>query len=147
MTYIRMMIHCVWSTKNREPQLVNKDYRIQLFEHIRIHSYNKGIYIDTIGGDKEHVHCLISLGGIQNIAKIIQLIKGESSFWFNKKGWNTLQWQDDYFAVSIGESQVDIVRRYIHNQEEHHKRKSFDVEYKEFLVKYNFQEKDKKKFG
>jgi len=49
------------------------------------------------------------------------------------------QWQDEYFAVSVSESQVDTVRNYIRNQEDHHKKKSFKEEYDEFIQKYGFQ--------
>ncbi len=85
MSYIKIIIHCVWSTKQRIPYLTDKHVRYELFEHILQNSKQKGIYIDYIGGEKEHVHCLISLGSEQTIAKAVQLIKGESSFWINKK--------------------------------------------------------------
>lgn len=87
-----------------------------------------------------HCHCLISLGIDQNIQKIIQLIKGESSFWINKNRITEgkFEWQDDYFAVSISESMVEKVRDYIRNQEEHHKTKTFAQEYDEFILKYGF---------
>ncbi|WP_455627861.1 IS200/IS605 family transposase [Parabacteroides chinchillae] len=138
MAYVKIIVHCVWSTKNRLPQLVNRAHRIQLFEHIRINALSKGIFIDQIGGEKEHVHCLVSLGSEQNIAKVIQLIKGESAFWFNRKWKCKLEWQDDYFAVSVSESILDKIRKYIQNQEEHHKRKSFNEEYSEFILRYSF---------
>ncbi len=68
----------------------------------------------------------------------MQLIKGESAFWFNKQGLTRqkLEWQDEYFAVSVSESQIEIVRNYIKNQEEHHKHKTFQQEYDEFIIKY-----------
>ena len=71
----------------------------------------------------------------------MQLIKGESAFWFNKQGFmnQKLEWQDEYFAVSVSESQIETVRNYIKNQEEHHKHKTFQQEYDEFIVKYGFK--------
>lgn len=71
----------------------------------------------------------------------MQLIKGESSFWINKQGLThqKFEWQDEYFAVSVSESALDKVREYIKNQEEHHKQKSFQEEYDEFIAKYNFK--------
>ena len=86
------------------------------------------------------IHFLISLNTDQTIEKIIQLIKGEASFWFNRnlrKG-KKLEWQDEYFAVSVSESKVDLVRDYIKKQEAHHKKKSFQEEYDEFMRKYGF---------
>lgn len=72
---------------------------------------------------------------------MLQLIKGESSFWINRqKLINTkIQWQDEYFAVSVSESQVDAVNSYIRYLEEHHKKKTFKEEYDEFIQKYGFQ--------
>src|SRR5690606_32256607 len=85
--------------------------------------------------------CLISLGSEQTISKIMQLIKGESAFWFNKQNFITekLEWQDEYFAVSVSESVVDKVRNYIKNQEIHHTKKSFQEEYTELIEKFGFK--------
>ena len=84
--------------------------------------------MDRINGYYDHVHCVISLGFDQTIEKITQLIKGESSFWFNNKSGfdGRLEWQDEYFAVSVSKSQVDILRRYIGNEEIHHQTKTFE---------------------
>ncbi len=70
----------------------------------------------------------------------MQLIKGGSSFWFNKSGLSRLKlnWQKEYFAVSISESQVDKVKKYILTQEEHHKKKTWEDEYNEFIENYGF---------
>ncbi len=139
MAFIKIMIHCVWSTKNREPSLADKKIRYQLFKHILSNAREKDIFVDQIGGEKEHVHCLISLGCGQNISKIVQMIKGESSHWLNKHFRRKVVWQDDYFAVSVSESQLSRVRTYIQNQEEHHSRKNYDEEYQEFLNRYKFK--------
>lgn len=139
MAFTKIWIHCVWATKNWN-QVLTKDIRSLLFEHIREYASSKNIYIDFINGEKEHIHCLISLDAEQTIAKIMNLIKGESSFWFNKSGisQNKLEWQNEYFAVSVSESALDKVRDYIKGQEEHHKKKNFEDEYKEFMNKYGF---------
>ena len=83
MPWVKIWIHFVWSTKNREPFL-NDEIRQKVFQHIRENAREKGIHIDFINGYVQHVHCLISLGTDQTIEKIMQLIKGESSFWINK---------------------------------------------------------------
>jgi len=139
MAYIRVWIHYVWSTKNREPYL-NKDIRQVIFKHIKENAENKNIYMDFINGHKDHVHSLVSLKPGQTIDKVMQLIKGESSYWVNKNRLikSKLEWQDEYFAVSVGESQVKDVREYIRNQEIHHKKKTFQQEYNEFIEKYGF---------
>ena len=76
----------------------------------------------------------------------MQLIKGESSFWINKNNLckTKFGWQDEYFAVGVCESTLESVRRYIANQEEHHRTKSFDDEFEDFLKRAGFEKfKDK----
>ena len=149
MPFIKVYIHCVWSTKNRIPFLNNKELRVKVWNHIKENAREKGIFIDFISGYSDHCHCLISLGSDQTIQKTIQLIKGESSFWINKQNLidesvlnkydSSFEWQDEYFAVSVSESILDKLRDYIKNQEVHHQNKSFQDEYDDFLLKYNFQ--------
>ena len=68
-------------------------------------------------------------------------MKGESSFWINKLEitQQKFEWQDEYFAVSVSESMIDKVRDYIKNQEEHHKTRTFQQEYDEFMLSYGFE--------
>ena len=145
MPWVKVWIHFVWSTKNREHFLTD-DIRQKVFRHIRENAQTKRIYLDFINGYTDHVHCLISLGTDQTIEKIIQLIKGESSFWINKNNLckSKFGWQEEYFAVSVSEANIPSVRRYIANQEEHHKTKSFDDEFEGFMKRAGFQKfKDK----
>lgn len=146
MPFIKVYIHFVWSTKNREPFLDSKELREKVWQHIRDNAKEKGVFIDFVNGYYDHCHCLISLGGDQTIENIMQLIKGESSFWINKNKLTEKKfgWQDEYFAVSVSESMINKVRNYIKNQEEHHRLKTFEEEYNEFIVKYGFKKfKDK----
>ncbi|RYZ25048.1 MAG: IS200/IS605 family transposase [Chitinophagaceae bacterium] len=140
MPFLKIWVHYVWATKNRTPMLTKK-IRTSLFSHIADNARKKEIYIDRINGHVEHVHCLVSLGSDQTVEKVAQLLKGESSYWFNNRsglGQTKLQWQDDYFAVSISQSGVENVRAYIDGQEEHHRKKTFAQEYEEFVSKYGF---------
>jgi REP element-mobilizing transposase RayT len=141
MPFVKVYIHFVWSTKNRYPYLNTSELRVKVWNHIRENAKAKGIFIDFINGYTDHCHCLISLGTDQTIQKVMQLIKGESSFWINKNKLTIakFEWQDEYFAVSVSESMVDKVRDYIKNQEEHHRKKTFQEEYDEFISKYGFE--------
>ncbi|AHF14986.1 transposase [Niabella soli DSM 19437] len=141
MPFVKVYLHFVWSTKNRYPFLNSKDLRIKVWDHIRENAKSKGIFIDTINGHTDHCHCLVSLGADQTIQKTMQLIKGESSFWINKSELTPekFEWQDEYFVVSVSESIVDKVRAYIKNQEDHHKKKTFQNEYEDFIDKYGFE--------
>jgi len=140
MPFVKVWIHLVWSTKDREPMLT-QDIRQKVFQHIRENAKEKGIFLDFINGYIDHVHCLISLGAGQEIEEIVQLIKGESSHWINKnklcKG--RFSWQEEYFAVSVSENVLGSVRKYIANQEEHHRTKSFDEEFEIFMKRAGFK--------
>ena len=139
MSFVKIWVHLVFATKNREP-LLKKDMRYELFNHIAQNCKEKNIFLKAINGYTDHIHCLISLGKDQNIAKVNQLIKGESSFWINQNNLisEKFAWQDDYFAVSVSESQVEAVIKYINNKEQHHSKKSFNDEVDNFMNKYGW---------
>lgn len=141
MPFTKVYIHCVWSTKNRFPFLNSIDLSQKVWNHIKENSLKKEIHLEFINGYSDHCHCLISLGNNQTIQKIIQLIKGESSYWINKNQLTQqrFEWQDEYFAVSVSESIVNKVRNYIKNQEQHHKKKTFQEEYDEFMIRFGFK--------
>ncbi len=145
MPFVKVYVHVVWSTKNRIPFLNSKELRIKVWKHIKQNAEEKDIFIDVVNGYSDHCHCLVSLSTNQTIEKIVQLIKGESSFWINKNNLteDKFAWQDEYFAVSVSESIKDKVRNYIINQEKHHLIKSFSEEYEEFISKYDFKLKEK----
>ncbi|MCJ8155283.1 IS200/IS605 family transposase [Chryseobacterium sp. SSA4.19] len=141
MPFIKIYIHIVFSTRNRIPYLNTSELRVKVWKHIKENASKKNIYLDMVNGYSDHCHCLISLSSNQNIEKVVQLMKGESSFWINKNQLTKekFAWQDEYFAVSVSESMVESVKSYIKNQEIHHKKKSFEDEYLEFIEKYNFK--------
>jgi len=133
------MVHVVWTTKERQ-KIITKELKPKLLDHIRENAKLKHIFIDVVNCVEDHVHLLVSLGTEQTISKMMQLIKGESSHWINNHNELNVkfEWQDDYFAVSVSESMIGKVRKYILNQEAHHRTNTFDKEYQEFLLKYNF---------
>lgn len=115
------------------------DLRRRICGHISENAASKNIRLDCINGSADHLHALISLGSDQTIANIAQLLKGESSHWVNKEhlGPSEFEWQDDYFAESVTWSDLWSIRRYIANQEKHHKKKAFAEEFPEFAVRHN----------
>jgi putative transposase len=133
-------VHYVWSTRYRRP-LLTSPIRKRLFAHIRALAKDKKVHIDRINGWDEHVHCLVRLQADQTFNDVIKLIKGESSRWFNAGKQDTgfrLEWQPGYFAVSVCESKLDIVRDYIDNQEQHHQKQTFEEEYAKFMKLHGF---------
>lgn len=142
MSFIKVYIHFVWSTKNRFPFLDSLELREKMWKHIKENGKEKGIFIDFVNGYSDHCHCLVSMKSDQTIQKVIQMIKGESAFWFNNQNFilEKFGWQDEYFAVSVSESMIENVRNYIRNQEMHHSKKSFEDEYNKMIDVYGFQE-------
>ena len=145
MPYLKVYVHFVWATKNRNPYLSTPAIRLKVWWHILKNAAGKGTFIDFINGYSDHCHCLISLKANQNIEDTIQLIKGESSHWINKtkvlKGtdYNFFEWQDEYYGVSVSPKDINNVREYIKHQENHHKIKSFNEEFNEYLNAHGFQ--------
>lgn len=140
MAFVKIMIHAVWGTKNRQP-LLTKEIRLKVIEHIQENAKTKGIYIDRLNGYADHLHCLFALNADMSISKVLQLLKGESSFWINKNKITSskFEWADEYFASSVSESMVNTVRVYIDNQEKHHQKTTFTQEFEAFLEKHNLE--------
>ena len=86
----------------------------------------------------DHIHILIGMRPTQSISDLMQDVKGSSSKWINEKKFTKgkFEWQEGYGAFSYGASQLKDVIKYIENQEEHHRKKSFNEEYLEFLKKF-----------
>ena len=112
-----------------------KELRTKIFSHIEENAKKKEIYLDCINGIADHVHTLISLKADQTVAKTAQLLKGESSHWLNEENRYPchFEWQDDYIALSVSDSHVAVVREYIRNQEDHHRKKSLAEEFENLL--------------
>ena len=122
MSKVNFWIHVVWLTKLRKPY-ITKEFKWKLYEHIRNNAEEKGVHIDFINGSEDHIHCLINLKPTQSLSRVIQLLKGESSKWINDNKFikEYFEWQHEYYASSISESEVQKVRNYIKNQELHHR--------------------------
>jgi len=129
----------VWGTKNRAQFLLG-DKKADVINHIRSNAREKGIYIDFLNGYTEHLHCLLSLNHDQTLSKVMQLIKGESSYWINRNNLMNckFEWAEEYYGVSVSESHLTVVREYIKDQESHHKKQTWQEECDEFMKKYGF---------
>ena len=139
MSYVKVMIHTVWGTKNHY-NFLTPEIKQKVISHIKENAKTKQIFIDTINGHNDHVHCLFGLNADTSISKTLQLIKGESAHWINKNKITKLkfEWADEYYAASVSESVIDKVKEYINKQEEHHKKKTYTQEYEKFLEESNF---------
>jgi putative transposase len=129
MSFIRIWVHLIWSTKYREPLISpNLQYRIGIF--LKKYASEKEIFLDTINGYNDHIHCLVSMSSTQTASGIVKLLKGASSRWINEQRFidGSFNWQNEYCAISVSESNLIRVRQYIKNQKKHHQRISFNEE-------------------
>ncbi len=130
MPFVAVWIHAVWATHQRQP-LLTLPVRPQLFQHLREQAKRHNIRLTDIGGWIDHVHILFALAPDQNLAKVMQLLKGESSHWLNQQELTSIKafrWQAEYWAGSVSPSGLARVRAYIAGQEEHHRTYSFAEE-------------------
>lgn len=140
MSYVKIWLHCAWSTKG-ENCLIPSAFRPSLLRHFMENAAENTIVLDHINAHVDHVHALINLGKQQNLATVMQFVRGESSFWINNQKLLPchFSWQDDYFALSISHSQVDRVREYITNQDKYHQNMTWKEENALLIKKYGFQ--------
>ena len=134
-THLSLHYHIVFSTKERRP-LITPAWRE------RLHAFLGGIVRDlqgipeAIGGVADHVHLLIGLKATHCLADVVREVKAGSSRWVHQEiGEDLFQWQEGYGAFTVGAPQCADVRAYIARQEEHHRTRSFQDEYLEFLLR------------
>jgi REP element-mobilizing transposase RayT len=134
-TYSRIWMHYVWTPKDRAP-LISKTLLPLLIQHYKT-KYPKGgdVYVDTANGMPDHIHLLVGQMPVISPSKVANQIKGESSHWINSNDFirEKFAWQEGFGVFSVSHSQVQIVRNYIINQQEHHRKITFDEEYNKFL--------------
>ncbi len=132
-TYTSLHVHLVFSTKERVP-VISGEW------HDRLHAYLGGTVkgLDgvplAIGGMADHVHLLVGLKSSHRLDYFLRDLKADSSEWVHKEiGQRLFAWQKGYGAFSVSPSNIEGVRRYVLNQEKHHRRKTFQEEYLELL--------------
>lgn len=131
-------VHIVFSTKHRKP-LITKQILPSLCDIIGgICKTNKCQPVQ-IGGHKDHVHILCRLSPVITQAKLVQEIKRKSSKWMKPQGpeFQNFYWQDGYFCGSVRSETLDVLIRYIRNQERHHQKISFKNELRRILKSSN----------
>ena len=144
-TYTRQLLHAVFSTNERRPQLT-PDKRPRMFGYLRTVSDDLGVAVLRLNGVDDHVHLLIDLPASLSTAEYLQKLKANSSRWFRKQFPNVeFRWQRGYGAFSVSESKVGEVCAYIDRQEEHHKKSSYEDEIRK-LVKNHGLEFDERFF-
>ena len=140
----KIYVHTIFSTKYRKA-LIKKEIEKELFAYIGDTIKRDGGIPFLINGTENHIHILSTLPRTVSLAKYVENIKRNSSRWIKGKGVDYLNfaWQNGYASFSVSSSKIDIVKRYISNQKEHHKKLEFKKELILFLNEYsvNYDEK------
>ncbi len=139
MYYSRLYAHIFWTTQDYQKSLIGLEgkignFLIQLGE-------KKDIIIRLISVLPNHVHCIVRLNSTQSISEIVQIMKGGSSLWINSNQFlhYKFKWEDEYFAFSLGYSQISEFEKYLENQKIFHQKHSIQDELKMLTTKYNIK--------
>jgi REP element-mobilizing transposase RayT len=136
-TYTQIHIQCVFAVKFRKA-MIDKSFQERLHQYISGIVSGEGHKLIAINSMPDHLHLFFGMRPNQSLSDLMRHVKGESSEWINKQKFTSAKfnWQEGYGAFSYAKSQVDVVVKYILNQELHHKKKTFLEEYREFLRKF-----------
>jgi putative transposase len=126
----RVLVHLVFSTKNREPYLA-EEQRQRTFAYLGGTLNGIGSPAVAIGGVADHVHVLFVLGRTMALSKAVEELKKESSKWAKDRVHSSFYWQNGYGAFSVSPSNVEQVKAYIEHQEDHHRIMTFQEEFRE----------------
>ena len=132
-THLSLNFHVIFSTHNRTPE-ISAEWRPDL--HAYLGGCVRGVGGEPlmIGGIADHVHLLIRLRATYCLADVLRDVKKGASCWVHEsQERRRFAWQDGYGAFTVSASRIAAVCSYIQNQEEHHRKKSFQEEYLEFL--------------
>ena len=141
-TYASNFIHCVFSTKDRCP-LIPAARTTELYAYLGGIARGEGFSLISAGGTANHIHLLFDLPASCSLAQAVQKLKGSSSKWMGLG----FSWQEGYGAFSVSSSQVPVVKRYIQNQEEHHRRRDFEQEFVVLLRNCGIEYDERYVFG
>lgn len=137
---VKNYLHITFSTKHRQAY-IDDNIKDELFSYLGGICKNMECNPIIVGGYKNHIHILCLLSRKIPLMKLIEELKSHSSKWIKTKGENykKFYWQNGYDGFSVNPKQVDIVKNYILNQEDHHSSKTFKEEYLELLIENNIE--------
>ena len=132
-----LLTHIVFSTRDRAP-LLNATVRPALHAYLATVARNIDCECFRVGGIEDHVHLAVRLSRTISMAQLIPELKTTSSRWLKDQSpaLAAFAWQRGYGAFSVGPSDLHVLLHYIDTQEEHHRTRSFQEEYRAFLTKY-----------
>lgn len=133
-TFSRNYVHVVFCTKGRR-KIIEKELQPRLWAYLVGIAKNHDIHVLAVGGTEDHVHLLFHLPPKLALAKAVLLLKANSSKWMSEN----LSWQEGYGAFSVSASNLDSVIRYVRNQEKHHRKFSFEQEFRAILRRHGIE--------
>lgn len=139
-TFANLLYHIVFSTKNRRP-FITPEIATELDPYIGGIVRNDGGILLEIGGMPDHRQLILKLRPDLPVSEMVRLIKTNSSKWANERlgRADAFGWQAGYAAFSVSASHVDGLRDYVRNQEEHHRKRTFQEEYLAFLNRHGIE--------
>ena len=139
-TYSHLLYHCIWSTKNRKA-LIHSDVESQIWAIVVETAKNHGMFVKKAGGIENHIHVLIEIPKTLSVSEAMKRLKGGSSNAIQQSGLirKEFAWQIGYAAFSVSKSAVPEISRYISNQREHHRIKTFEEEMIAMLGKHDIE--------
>ena len=136
----KILLHIIFSTKNRE-DFIRPEIESELYAYMASICNEYDCHAHKIGGVENHVHIACNFSRTISVSKLLEYVKKSSSKWIKTKGeiYRNFFWQNGYGAFSLGMSQLPGVIKYIEQQKEHHRHKTFQEEYLAFLKKYKVE--------
>jgi REP element-mobilizing transposase RayT len=135
-----LLVHIVFSTKDRAP-ILDASVRPALHAYLAVVARNAGCECYRVGGVADHVHFAVRISRTITIAQLIEELKTSSSKWLKTQTPDLAHfaWQSGYGAFSVGPADLETLRQYIDTQEEHHRTRTFQEEYRAFLKRYDVE--------
>jgi putative transposase len=137
-TYHQIYLHTVFAVKYRSA-VINKAWKNDLFGVIGNLINESNCKTIIVNGVEDHIHCFFGMKPSMTVSEVMKIVKAKSSKYINDNSLTPqrFQWQEGFGVFSYGHSQIDVVYKYIQNQEEHHRKQTFRKEYVDFLKKFN----------
>jgi putative transposase len=144
-TYVQNVVHIVFSTKERR-KIIPRDMKERVWSYIAGICKQEKIFVHAVGGMEDHIHLLLQIPPTMTLAEAVRTVKSNSSSWM-KQEIKKFAWQEGYGGFSVSKSKIPVVVRYIKNQERHHKKMSFEDEFRALLEKHGIEFDPKYIFG
>jgi putative transposase len=144
-SFSRNHLHVIFSTRERR-KAIPSEWQPRLWSYLAGICKNHGMIALAVGGTEDHVHLLFHLPPKLALAKAVLLLKANSSKWMGEQG-REFSWQEGYGAFSVSSSNLNAVVRYIQNQETHHRKISFEEEFRAILERHGVEYEPGHVFG